>query len=30
MYRHVNIHMLLGIDVGGEFGDGLKTVVLSF
>ena len=30
VYRHVNIHMLLGIDVGGEFGDWLKTVGLSF
>ena len=30
VYRHVNIHMLLGIDVGGEFWDWLKTVGLSF
>ena len=32
VYRHVNrcIHMLLGIDVGGEFGGWLKTVGLSF
>ena len=30
MYRHVNIHMHLGIDVGGEFGDWLKTVGSSF
>ena len=30
VYRHVNIHMILGIDVGGEFGDWLKTVGLSF
>ena len=30
VYRHVDIHMLLGIDVGGEFGDWLKTVGLSF
>ena len=30
VYRHLNIHMLLGIDVGGEFGGWLKTVGLSF
>ena len=32
VYRHVNtcIHILLGIDVGGEFGDWPKTVGLSF
>ena len=32
VYRHVNmcIHMLLGIDVGREFGDWLKTIGLSF
>ena len=30
VYRHVTIHNLLGIDVGGEFGDWLKTVGLSF
>ena len=30
LYRHVNIHMLLGFDVGGEFGDWLKAVGLSF
>ena len=30
VYRHVNIHMLLGIDVGGEFGNWLKSVGLSF
>ena len=32
VYRHVNmcIHMLLGIDIAGEFGDWLKNVGLSF
>ena len=30
VYRHVNIHMPFGIDVGGEFWDWLKTVGLSF
>ena len=30
LYRHVNIHVLLGIDVEGEFWDWMKAVGLSF